>query len=66
MVDLGKPHFANSQPNEFKWKMRKMSEFIFNKMIQGCDRLSILEYCLNIRVVCSLIEKSKSESTLRK
>lgn len=55
-----------SEVNDWKRLGRKMVDFIFTKLVQVNDRISITEYCLDIKVICNLIEKANRESIIRK
>jgi len=57
LMDVGKPEMGVQQINDWKRKAREMADHIFNKLVKGNDRISIIEYCLDIKIVCNLIEK---------
>lgn len=65
-MDVGKPEMGVQEINTWKRKARKMAEHIFNQLIKENDRISIIQYCLDIKIVCNLIQKGNREKILKK
>lgn len=58
LIDISNPNAKINDINIWKKKGRKMADAIFNSLIKNNDRVSIIQFCLNIKIVCNLVEKA--------
>lgn len=57
LIDVSKPEMSNEDVSQWKKKARAMAEHIFNTQVENTDRVSITEFCLDIKIICNLVEK---------
>jgi len=57
LIDVSKPEMSNEDVSQWKKKARSMAEHIFNTQVENTDRVSITEFCLDIKIICNLVEK---------
>lgn len=50
----------------WKREARAAAEYILENHVEDSDRVSITEFCLDIKVVCNLVEKGNRDKMLRK
>lgn len=55
LIDISNPNANIIQINKWKNKGRKMAETIFNTLVTNNDRVSIVQFCLNIKIICNLV-----------
>ncbi len=57
MTDVSNPNLSMKEYTDWKSKTKKMCEFIFDNFINQKDRISINEFCNDIKIICNLLEK---------
>lgn len=55
LIDISNPNANINDINLWKKKSRKMADAIFNSLIKSNDRVSIIQFCINIKIVCNLV-----------
>lgn len=66
LSDVSNPKMAINEFNLWKTKARKAADYIFENYIDKKDRISISQFCKDLKVICNLIEKGNNKSMLKK
>ena len=67
LIDVSNPQqMDNTDIKNWKKNAREQAETIFNKYIRADDRISIIEFCNDLRIVSNLIEKQSQTKIIKK
>lgn len=66
LIDVSKPGLDAREVSIWKKKARAAAEYILNTHVGEDDRVSITEFCVDIKIVCNLIERRNRQKILQK
>jgi hypothetical protein len=66
LIDICHPDVDEERLRTWKKKSKELSEYIYNSFVKDDDRMSIIEFCSNLKINVSLISKKNQSKLLKK